>query len=196
MVPLALAVSWLAGDLLELWIGPSYRQHADLVVLLVAASVALTSQWPAGAVFQGMGRFGAFAAASLVSGVVTVVLTLWWVQSSGLLGVVAAVLVTATAETLLFRLPYTVLTLKVPFGDLVRQVLLPVAVAAAPCAVVLAVADHLTGRPTYLALALACGGATAVFGATYLAFPAAGRERTVVLDAGRKVGRRVRSRTA
>ena len=196
MVPLALAVSWLAGDLLELWIGPSYRQHAELVALLVAASVALTSQWPAGAVFQGMGQFGAFAAASLVSGVVTVVLTLWWVQSSGLLGVVAAVLVTATAEVMLFRLPYSVVKLEVSLGDLARQVVLPVGVAAVPCAALLAVADHLTDRPTYLALALACGGATVVFGATYLAFPASRRERTVVLTAARRLVRRVRSRTA
>lgn len=180
MLPLALCAGFLAGDLLELWVGEQYRQQAVLVVVLVIASTATTSQWPAGSVFQGMGRFGWFAVAALVSGVLTVILILILVRPYGLIGVVIGVLVPALLESFLFVLPYTLRTLQVGAGQAVRQVVLPTLLPAFPCAAVLVGADRVIDGPSWPTLVLTGMLAVAVYLGGYLLMPSASTERAMM----------------
>jgi O-antigen/teichoic acid export membrane protein len=181
MLPLATCAALLAGDLLQLWVGAEYRDHAALVAILVAASVALTSQWPAGSVLQGINRFGPVAAAALVSGVANVTLTLALIGPYGLIGVALGTLIPTVAEAFLFVLPFTLRVLRVRVRDLAAQALLPVVVPLLPCVLVLLAADRLTGSVSWPSLLITGLAAVAVYEAVYLMLPAARRERRMVL---------------
>lgn len=189
MLPLALCTAFLAGDLLELWVGEEYREHAPLVVLLVAASVAATSQWPAGAVFQGTGRFGWLAVTSIVTGVLTVAMTVVLVQSNGLVGAAVGSAVPSVLEAFGFVLPYAMHRLGVPVGVLVRQVVVPTALPVLPCVLVLVVAASVVDQPSWAALVVTGAVALVAYGLVYLMVPAAQEERAL---AGRAVRRLVR----
>lgn len=190
MVPLALTVSWLAADFLELWVGANYREYADLVVLLVGASVAFTSQWPAGAIFQGMGQFGALSVAALVSGLSTVGLTLWWVGPYGLTGVAMGTLVPMVAEAALFTLPFSVRKLQVAWKDLLRQVVLPLVVPTFACAGVLWLSERWTEQASWLGMTVTSLACWSVFATIYLALPGAGEERRLAWRVLQQLARR------
>ncbi len=190
MLPLALCAGFLSGDLLELWVGKQYRDQAVLVVVLVIASVAFTSQWPAGSVFQGMGRFGWFAVAGLVSGVLNVALTLALVKPYGLTGVVVGTLVPTLLEAFLFVLPYTLWKLSVPTGALVRQVLLPALLPVLPCVAVLIVAHRLVDHPSWPALSLTGVAAVVAYQTAYLLVPTAAAERALAVRLVRRYVKR------
>jgi O-antigen/teichoic acid export membrane protein len=179
VLPLALCLGFLAGDLLELWVGEEYRDSAVLVVVLVIASVAFTSQWPAGSVFQGIGRFGWFAVASLVSGALNVLLTIVLVQRYGLIGVVFGTLVPTALEALCFVLPYAARKLDVSARAFTREVLVPAVLPAVPCAGVLLLAGWLTDRASWLALVVTAAVAAGAYLGTYLLLPAASAERAL-----------------
>jgi O-antigen/teichoic acid export membrane protein len=180
MFPLGLCTAFLSADLLELWVGARYRDQAVLVVILVTASVAFTSQWPAGSVFQGMGRFGPFAVASLISGVANVTLSLLLVGPYGLVGVAVGTLVPSVAEAVFFAGPYTLRKLAIPARAFLRQVLVPTMVPAVPCAAVLLVAGRLGGEPSWLRLVATGALASGAYGIGYLLSPTATQERAVV----------------
>ncbi|HEX2175487.1 MAG TPA: oligosaccharide flippase family protein [Nocardioidaceae bacterium] len=180
MLPLALCAAVLAGDLLELWVGAEYRDNAALVVVLVLASVALTSQWPAGSVLQGMDRFGPVAVAALVSGVANVILTIALVGPYGLMGVALGTLVPTVAEAFLFVLPFTLRALHVPFRQLVTHVAAPVLLPVAPCVLVLLLTQRLVPGPTWLGVIASGLLAVAVYQAVYLLMPIASQERALV----------------
>lgn len=181
MLPLALCAGFLAGDLLELWVGEQYRDQAVLVVVLVIASVAFTSQWPAGSVFQGMGRFGWFAVAALGSGVLNVALTLILIKPYGLNGVVVGTLVPTMLEALVFVLPYTMRQLSVSVSALVKQVLLPTLLPVLPCAAVLVIAHRLVDEPSWLALLVTGAVAVVAYQGAYLLVPTVAPERTMAM---------------
>jgi O-antigen/teichoic acid export membrane protein len=180
MFPLGLCTAFLSADLLELWVGAQYRDQAVLVVILVIASVAFTSQWPAGSVFQGMGRFGPFAVASLLSGVANVALSLLLVRPFGLVGVAVGTLVPTVLEAFFFAGPYSMRKLGIPGTALLRQVLAPTVLPALPCAAVLVAALGLGGEPSWVGLVVTGALATGVYLGGYLLAPAAGQERAVV----------------
>jgi O-antigen/teichoic acid export membrane protein len=150
------------------------------VVILVTASVAFTSQWPAGSVFQGMGRLGPFAVASLISGVANVTLSLLLVGPYGLLGVAVGTLVPTVAEAFFFAGPYTLRKLGIPARAFLWQVLVPTILPALPCAAVLFAAGRLGGEPSWVRLIGTGALATGVYGLGYLLSPSARQERAVV----------------
>lgn len=180
MFPLGLCAAFLSADLLELWVGARYRDQAVLVVILVTASVAFTSQWPAGSVFQGMGRFGPFAVASLISGVANVTLSLLLVGPYGLVGVAVGTLVPTVAEAFFFAGPYTLRKLGIPARAFLWQVLVPTMLPAVPCAAVLFAAGRLGGEPSWARLIATGALATGAYGLGYLLSPSARQERAVV----------------
>lgn len=186
MLPMALCACFLSADLLELWVGAQYRGEARLVVVLVIASVAATSQWPAGSVFQGIGRFGPFAVGALVTGVATVALTLTLVRPYGLVGVVIGVLVPTVAEALFFVGPFTLRRLGVPASALAREVLLPVLLPMLPCVAVLLVARRLLDTASWPTLLLTGAVASAAYVGGYLLSPATDLERNMLVGLARR----------
>lgn len=192
MLPLALCASFLAGDLLELWVGPRYRGEAVLVILLVIASVVITSQWPAGSIFQGTGRFGWFAVASLTSGVANVLLTLILIQPYGLIGVVVGTLVPNVLEALMFVLPYTLWRLRIRLVEYLREAIAPALLPAIPSAAVLVVSGEIVSQPSWFSLGVTGAAAVLAYAAAYLAVPSAAAERSVAARAVRRVVQRSR----
>ncbi len=192
MLPVALCVGFLSGDLLELWVGPRYRGQAVLVVLLVIASVVITSQWPAGPIFQGTGRFGWFAVASLTSGVANVVLTLVLIQPYGLVGVVVGTLVPNVLEAVLFVLPYTLWRLQIRMVVYLREALAPALLPAIPSAAVLTVSREIVSEPSWLSLVLTGVAAVLAYAVAYLAVPSAVAERSLAAAAVRRAVRKAR----
>ncbi|WP_377640282.1 lipopolysaccharide biosynthesis protein [Oryzobacter terrae] len=185
VVPFGLVTAFLAADLLEAWVGAAYRDQAPLVVVLVAAGVASTSQWPAGSVFQGMGRFGPFAVGALVTGVASVVLAVVLVGPYGLTGVAVATLVPTVLEALFFVGPFALRRLGVDLRTLLGTALVPAVVPAVPCAALLLWATRTLDTSGWLALLATGAAAIAVYLAGYLAVPAARAEREALSRAVR-----------
>jgi O-antigen/teichoic acid export membrane protein len=180
VVPLALIVGMQAADLLEVWVGSEYRDEASLVVILVVASVALTSQWPAGAVLQGADRYGPLAVASLMSGVANVGLSIALIGPFGITGVAIGTLIPTLLEAVGFVLPFAMRELGVASSTLLSTVVLPVAVPAIACAMWLVVADRWIGNPSLLSLAGVSAGAGAVYVIGYVVMPSAVQERQLL----------------
>jgi O-antigen/teichoic acid export membrane protein len=180
MLPAGLVAAFLAGDLLELWVGPEFRSQAPVVVLLVLASIASTSQWPAGAMFQGMGRFGAFAVGALVTGLVSLVLSIVLVRDHGLVGVAVATLVPMTLEALFFVGPFAIRRLGVDVRSLMVTAVLPALVPALACGAVLLVCTWALDTSTWPALLGSAALSTAAYLLGYLAMPGTEGERVAL----------------
>lgn len=177
MVPFGLVLSFLAADVLEVWVGAAYRDQAPLVVILVVASIASTSQWPAGSVFQAMDRFRPFAWGALVTGVSCVALSVALVGPFGLTGVAVASLVPMTLEAVFFVGPFAVRRLGVGPRELLGTAVGPALLPAVPCAVVLLVLTGALDTSDWPLLLVVAVAGLVTYGAGYLAMPATTLER-------------------
>lgn len=175
--------------ILTVWVGAEYAGAGPLVAILVIASIALTSVYPAGAILQGMGRFRLVAVSSIISGLTNLGLSIMLVQRVGVLGVAIGTLVPTTIEALLVVTPYTLRVLGIPLREVIVKTWVPALSAIVPAAVILVairVWFDLTSLPALLVGSML--GSTAYL-AVYFAFPQAAPERAIVADMARRVGR-------
>jgi O-antigen/teichoic acid export membrane protein len=75
-LPIALILVILAKHILTLWIGANYAQYSYLILILVAASLIDTSQWPAGFVLQGMAKHRPLAIMTIASGMANLAISI------------------------------------------------------------------------------------------------------------------------
>jgi O-antigen/teichoic acid export membrane protein len=136
-LPLAVGVMILAQPFLKAWVGAPYDQYAYLVVILTLASFMATSQWPAGAILQGMGRHRRLALITLGAALTNLGLSLVLVGPLGLAGVALGTLIPATIESLCFVLPYVMRVNGIRFRTILTEIYLPALLPAVPMAIVL-----------------------------------------------------------
>jgi len=136
-LPLAVGVIVFAQPFLMAWVGAPYDQYAYLVVILTLASLMDTSQWPAGAILQGMGRHRLLALITLGSALANLGLSLLLVRPLGLAGVALGTLIPTTIESLFFVLPYVMRVNRISLRIVLTEIYLPALLPAVPMAIVL-----------------------------------------------------------
>jgi O-antigen/teichoic acid export membrane protein len=193
-LPMGIALAALAGPVLDLWVGPSFTAAAPLVGILILGSLAATSQWPAGAILQGMARHRFLAISSIGAGLATVALSVALVQPLGLSGVALAMGVATAVESLGLVLPYTLRVLGVSGLEYAREVLRPALLPAIPTGVVtvgLTYAFDVSSWPAIAAVAACCG---LVYVALYFTSAHSASERRICLGYARSTLNLARAR--
>jgi O-antigen/teichoic acid export membrane protein len=194
---IGLVVVILAGQILGAWVGPGFEDAVPVITILTLAGFLVTTQWPAGAILQGMGRFRLVAISSLASGIVNLGLSIVLVQRMGIVGVALGTLLPTAAEAMGFVLPYTMWVLGVSPRRALREVWLPALLPGIPAAIVLYALRELAAPRSLLEVGVvaACGGLT--YALVYISLEVTHTERAALIDAGRQaleVGRRLQAR--
>jgi O-antigen/teichoic acid export membrane protein len=181
-LPVACAMAVLMKPLLTAWVGSAYAAYAPIAIILLVASLINTSQWPAGAVLQGMGRYQAMVMMSSVSAVSSVVLSIVLIRPLGLSGVAIATLIPTTVVCIGLVLPYAMRTMQVSAARLLREVMFPVIIPCVPGLLILLIAAR-QFRPVSLISIGALGAAgCATYAITYFLVGASRLERELARD--------------
>jgi len=178
-LPIALVLVILARPILTVWVGPAYAPYSDLVLILTLASLIDTSQWPAGAILQGIARHRALAILSVISGLGNLALSIALVYPLGLRGVALGTLIAITLDAACFVIPYTLRVLSVSPFTLLRTIVLPALLPALPMAAVLYGCTLVFQLNSLIALVVAAAAAGLVYLAAYLALGATATEKQI-----------------
>lgn len=182
-LPMALGVMILAQPFLRAWVGAPYDQYAYLVVILTLASLIDTSQWPAGAILQGIGRHRLLAIIVLGAAFANLGLSLGLVRVLGLAGVALGTLIPATIEGLFFVLPYVMRVNRINFRTVLTEIFLPAFLPALPMAITLYGLREIVQPVSLFSIAAVGGIGLLVYVIGYMIFSAGRVER----DLGRDV---------
>jgi O-antigen/teichoic acid export membrane protein len=182
-LPLAIGVMILAQPFLSAWVGAAYGQYAYLVVILTLAGFMATSQWPASAILQGIGKHRMLARIALGAALANLALSLALVRPLGLAGVALGTLIPATIESLFFVLPYVMRVNQISIRTILTEIYLPALLPAVPMAIVLYGLREIA-RPVSLIEIAAIGGLSLlVYVIGYAALGAGRVERQLMRDA-------------
>jgi O-antigen/teichoic acid export membrane protein len=184
-MPLAVGVMILAQPFLTAWVGAPYGQYAYLVVILTLASFMTTSQWPAGAILQGIGRHRRLALITLGAALANLGLSLALVRPLGLAGVALGTLIPATIESLCFVLPYVMRVNGISFRTVLTEIYLPALLPAVPMAIVLYGLREIAHPVSIIAIAALGGLGLLVYVIGYAIFGAGRVERQLGRDVWR-----------
>jgi O-antigen/teichoic acid export membrane protein len=177
--PLAVILTVLAPSLLTLWIGPAYANYWQVVLLISLSSVAGISQYPAGAMLQGMARHNILSMTSIANGVINLLLSLYLVRHMGITGVALGTFVPVLLEAALI-MPFTMRLLKVRWPVVLRDAWLPALAPAVPAALVTYALQALAQPHSWIMLGLIAAIGGLVYAAVYFIFRATATEREMV----------------
>lgn len=190
--PLAVILSALAPTMLTLWIGAEYAVYWPVVLLISLSSVVAISQYPAGAMLQGMARHKILAVTSIANGIINLVISLILVQKMGITGVAIGTFVPAVLEAL-FVMPYTMRLLGVRWSDVLKDAWLPALAPAIPAGLVLYALQAALHPNNWFALGMIAAAGGFVYAAVYFVFRATAAEREMVWQVAGQVVCRARS---
>lgn len=182
-LPLAVGVIIFAQPFLKAWVGAPYDQYAYLAVVLTLASLIDTSQWPAGAILQGIGRHRLLAIVTLGTAFANLGLSVALVHPLGLAGVALGTLIPATIESLCFVLPYAMRVNQIRLGVVLTEIYLPALLPAVPMAIVLYGLREIVQPVSLFSIAAVGGIGLLVYGIGYMAIGAGRVERQLGHDA-------------
>ncbi|CAN5170131.1 oligosaccharide flippase family protein [soil metagenome] len=168
----------LAGPFLTVWVGAELAEYSYLVTLLMLASIISLSQWPAGAILQGMDRYRLMAISAVISGLVNLALSIVLGLQFGLIGVALGTLIPTTIESFGFILPYTMRVLGIKLRDVIHDVLVPSLVPALPAAGLLYLLVHAIVPETWFEIAAIAAVSILVYVVGYLSVGASSVERS------------------
>lgn len=191
-IPVGGALVVLAGPFLAAWVGEEYAGSADIVLILISASILEVCLFPASSVLQGMGRHRPLAIFAAGSAVLNLTLSIILVHSMGVTGVALGTLFATAVEALVVT-PYALSVNRVPISVAAREVFVPAALPAVPLIVALFALRELVD-PSSLATVIAVGATGApIYACGYLAFGVCERERHAVFRLVRGGRARVRA---
>ena len=193
-LPLACGIVFLARPFLAVWVGAQYADYSYLAILLVAASLLDTSQWPAGSVLQGMAKHRWLAVMSFGSAIANVTLSVLLIKPLGLLGVALGTLIPTTIQCLFFVLPYAMRINGVSMRTAIMEMFLPAFVPVIPMAAALYGLRELIQPASYVSIALVGGLSLIVYAAGYLSIGASPSERQAIRGLIVNVLQRARAR--
>lgn len=178
-LPVACAMLVLARPFLTLWVGAEYAGYTHLVMILTAASLLYTFQWPAGAVLQGIARHRPMAAMAMGSAVVNLLLSVVLVRPFGSVGVAFGTLIPTAIECLCFSMPYAFRVLGLGLRTALVEMVVPAFTPVVPMVLTL-YGLRVLFAPASLVALLAVGGAGAlVYAIGYFMLGATETERRV-----------------
>jgi O-antigen/teichoic acid export membrane protein len=193
-LPIAIVLVMLAKPLLTLWIGAAYAPYSYLILILVTASLIDTSQWPAGAVLQGMAKHHPLAAMTVASGVANLTISILLVGRLNLMGVALGTLIPTTIVCLGFVTPYAMRVIGVSLVELYTRVLQPTILPAIPMVIVIFLLMNVLPTGSLLFLALIAGAGSLTFVAAYLVLKENDYERKLFLSIVENISNIARSR--
>ena len=147
-LPIALVLVILARPILTLWIGAAYAEYSYLVLILVAASLIDTSQWPAGFVLQGMAKHHPLAIMTLASGVANLSLSILLVGRLNLMGVALGTLIPTTIVCIGFITPYAMRVIGVGMKEMYAKVLQPALLPSIPMGISMILLREVISTPS------------------------------------------------
>src|SRR5262249_5532016 len=142
LLPVACVLVVLAQSILAAWVGTTYAEYSHLVLILALASCIDASQWPAGAVLQGMARHRPLAMMWASAALANLALSIMLVRGFGLTGVALGTLLPTIVVCIGFILPYAMRTLGVSITELFKEICLPTLLPMVPTALVLYLLQH------------------------------------------------------
>jgi O-antigen/teichoic acid export membrane protein len=178
--PIGMTVIVLAEPFIRAWVGPAFLSAVPITIVLTVSSMVGLTQWPAGAIFQGMAHHRPLAIGALLTGIANIVLSVVLVQRIGLIGVAVGTLVPTALESLLFVLPYSTRRLQIRFVDMLRNCFVPAGLPLIPC-VAVAIGLRMALEPSSLVSVAAIGAAAvSTYFVAYLFLGAGPLERDLV----------------
>jgi O-antigen/teichoic acid export membrane protein len=192
-VPVAVLLTVIGGDLLTLWVGAAYAEHAPLVAVLGLASLITASHWPAVEILQGMAKHRLVASAWMVMGIANVVLSAVLLPMFGLIGVALGTLVPTTIGCLCVVMPFAHRMLDVSWRSALQEIWMPACVPGVAAAAVLWLMQAGVDSPSAIRVALWMMATLLVYGAGYLSMPGAAAERQLIAEIVTSGSRRIRA---
>ncbi len=177
--PLAAILTVLAPSFLTLWIGPEYARYWPVVLLISMSSVVGISQYPAGAMLQGMARHNILAVTSIANGAINLGLSLYLVRHMGIVGVALGTFVPALLEGMVI-MPYSMRLLRVGWGDVLRDAFIPALAPMLPAVAVLYALQAAVQPQSWLELGITAAVGGLVYMMVYFVFRATTAEREMV----------------
>jgi O-antigen/teichoic acid export membrane protein len=191
-LPVGTTIIVLAAPFITTWVGPDMGDAVPITIILAISSMVALTQWPAGAIFQGMARHRPLAVGALLTGLANLLLSVVLVQRMGIIGVALGTLIPTTLETLLFVLPYTTRRLGISLGQVVRSCLVPAGLPVIP-SMLLTYALRVAVAPSNLvAVALIGAAGAATYAVGYLIVGAGPLERDLLRQVLARMRRRAR----
>jgi len=178
-LPVVCMLIVLAPSILTVWVGATYASYAHLVIILTLASCIDASQWPAGAVLQGMARHRPLAMMWVGAALANVALSILLVQNFGLTGVALSTLLPTVVVCFGFILPYAMRTLGVSITELLKRIFLPTLLPVVPTTAVLYILQHATEPSSLLSIMVVAGFGLLVYVIGYLNWGASEGERQI-----------------
>lgn len=172
----------LARPILTVWVGLEYAGAASLVAILTTASFIATSQWPAGAVLQGMARHRVLAFTSMASGLTNLALSIALVRPFGLTGVALGTLIPNTLEFCIV-LPFTMRIIGVSASEGIKEILLPALSPAVLMMLILQAAKQVAAPTSLLPVLAVAGFGMLVYAVGYLSLGASKAEKRTCREA-------------
>jgi O-antigen/teichoic acid export membrane protein len=176
-LPVGCVLVILARAILGVWVGESYTHHAHLVAILTLASLIVTSQWPAGAILQGMARHRLLAVTSTCSALANLALSIALLHPFGLTGVALGTLIPTATECLGFILPYATRVIGVSATEALKEIFLPALLPAIPLVILLYVLQQAIEPSSLLSIMVMAGSGVLVYMLGYLSVGASQVER-------------------
>jgi O-antigen/teichoic acid export membrane protein len=181
-LPIALVLVILAKPLLTLWIGAAYAPYSYLILILVTASLIDTSQWPAGAVLQGMAKHHPLAIMTVASGVANLTISILLVGRFNLMGVALGTLIPTTIVCIGFVTPYAMRVIGVDVMELYTSVLQPAILPAIPMGIIMLLLMKVLAVNSLFILLLIAGVGSLTYVAGYLLLKENDYERKVFMS--------------
>jgi len=171
VLPIAIALVWLAGPLVRTWVGPAMMASAPLVQILAVVVALRVGNATGTTLLKGAGRVRYLAFANIATGLVNIALSAALVRPFGLTGVAIGTLIPVACTTMFVLFPAACRRVELPVGRALRfavwPALWPAAVVvtalaaieiAAPDSLLMVAAEAATGALMYYGLfAIAIG---------------------------------------
>lgn len=181
-MPIAIPLIILSPSILTVWVGQEYARYAPLIVILTVASLVVTSQWPAGAILQGMGKQKFLAYTSAGSGIVNLILSIVFIRPFGIMGVALGTLVPTAIECIFFVFPYTMNVMNISLVTIIKKSFLPAIIPTIPMAAFIFLLTRVTIVSTWFSLILIPGIGLILYLLIYFKWGAGNIERTILKD--------------
>jgi len=176
-LPVGCMLVVLAQSILTVWVGAAYASYAHLVVILTLASCIDASQWPAGAVLQGMARHRPLAVMWVGAALANLALSIVLVQNFGLTGVALGTLFPTTVVCLGLVLPYSMRVIGVNATEALKEIFLPALLPAVPMMIILYILQLLVEPLSLLSIMVVASVGVLVYTIGYLSVGASEIER-------------------
>jgi O-antigen/teichoic acid export membrane protein len=177
-LPLGVGLMVLAKPVLVAWVGHAYAADSNVLVVLVAASLAAMLGWPGSLVLQGIARHRLLAVFAIPTALLNLALSIVLVRSLGVIGVALGTLIALSLQSAFF-VAHSLRVNSVRASELMREAWLPAALPVVPMLAVLFGLRALVDPASWLTVVPIGAAGAVAYVATYLWLGASAGERQI-----------------